>query len=57
MESRIAWTQLAAIREFAARRPANPAGRGGGGPAIFKETTRVSMDVIAAILRSGGPLM
>jgi hypothetical protein len=32
MESRIARTQLAAIREFAARRPANPAGRGGGGP-------------------------
>src|SRR5580704_5922850 len=28
LESRIAWTQLAAMREFAARRPAEPAGRG-----------------------------
>ena len=30
MESRIAWTQLAALAEFAARRPADPAGRDGG---------------------------
>jgi len=30
LESRIAWTQLAAVREFAARRPADPAGRDGG---------------------------
>jgi hypothetical protein len=32
LESRVAWTQLAAIAEFAARRPAHPAGRDGGGP-------------------------
>ena len=28
LESRVAWTQLAALAEFAARRPAEPAGRG-----------------------------
>jgi Domain of unknown function (DUF222) len=30
LESRIAWTQLAAVAEFAARRPGRPAGRDGG---------------------------
>jgi Domain of unknown function (DUF222) len=30
LESRIAWTQLAAMAEFAARRPAEPGGRGRG---------------------------
>ena len=30
LESRVAWTQLAALAEFAARRPAEPAGRGRG---------------------------
>jgi Domain of unknown function (DUF222) len=48
LESRIAWTQLAALAEFAARRPGHPAGRAGGGPG---QGCEFAADELAAELR------
>ena len=49
LESRVAWAQMAAVAEFAARRPANPAGRDGGGPG--GPACEVAADELAAELR------
>jgi Domain of unknown function (DUF222) len=51
LESRIAWTQLAALAEFAARRPANPAGRDGGGARPGQAACEFAADELAAELR------
>jgi hypothetical protein len=51
LESRIAWTQLAALAEFAARRPAHPAGRDGGGARPGQEACEFAADELAAELR------
>ena len=51
LESRIAWTQLDALAEFAARRPAHPAGRDGGGPGPGPAACEFAADELAAELR------
>jgi Domain of unknown function (DUF222) len=50
-ESRVAWTQLAALSEFAARRPANPAGRDGGGARPGQAACEFAAGELAAELR------
>jgi Domain of unknown function (DUF222) len=47
MESRAAWTLMAAVREFAARRSAHPAGRDGGG---YRQGCEFAADELAAEL-------
>jgi Domain of unknown function (DUF222) len=48
LESRVAWTQLAALAEFAARRPAHPAGRNGGGARPGQAGCEFAADELAA---------
>ena len=55
LESRIAWTQLAALAEFAARRPAHPAGRDGGGARPGQAACEFAADELAAELRLTWP--
>ena len=50
LESRVAWTQLAALAEFAARRPGHPAGRDGGRPSPAS-ACEFAADELAAELR------
>ncbi len=51
LESRVAWTQLAAVAEFAARRPGHPAGRDGGGSGPGQAACEFAADELAAELR------
>jgi Domain of unknown function (DUF222) len=51
LESRIAWTQLAALAEFAVRRPAHPAGRDGGGARSGQAACEFAAGELAAELR------
>ncbi len=51
LESRAAWMQLAAVAEFAARRPANPAGRDGGRAGPGQAACEFAADELAAELR------
>jgi Domain of unknown function (DUF222) len=51
MDSRAAWTLMAAVREFAARRPGDPAGRDGGGPGPGQAACEFAADELAAELR------